>query len=367
MSSDLRKMRDRIDRTDNEIVRLIVERMGIVEEVSKIKKERGLPVFDRKREVELYRRIRRQAEKLGLDGSDTEAIFREIVSMSRRTQGEERTVAFLGPEGTYTEEAARTVFPKSGTRFTACSSIFDTFRTVSSGGAVYGVVPVENSTEGSVNTTLDLLVGSELMIWAEIELSISHNLIIKPGTNMGDIKLILSHSQALAQCSRYLEEHFPGVELRKTSSTGNAVELLRELENAAAVGPSLAARLHEMEIAAEAIQDNSRNFTRFFVLSKNDRDSTGQDKTSIVFSVKHVPGALYSILKVFAENTLNLTKIESRPTKQRQWEYIFFIDFEGHRTSKVVAKALEALKENTLFLKILGSYPRWLNQGSKQH
>lgn len=367
MSSDLRKVRDRIDRADNEIIRLLVERMEIVGEISKIKREKGLPVFDQKREAELYRGIRSQAEKLGLDGTDTEAIFREIVSMSRRIQGEERNVAFLGPKGTNTEEAARTVFPESGTRFMACSSIFDTFRTVSSGSAMYGVVPVENSTEGSVNTTLDLLVGSELMIWAEIELPISHNLIIKPETNLSDIRLIISHSQALAQCSRYLEEHFPGVDLRETSSTGSAVELLKKVEKAAAVGPSLAARIHGMEIAAKAIQDNSRNYTRFFVLSKNDRDSTGRDKTSIIFSVKHVPGALYSILKVFAENNINLTKIESRPTKQKQWEYIFFIDFEGHRTSKVVAEALEALRENTLFLKTLGSYPRWLNQGSEQH
>jgi chorismate mutase/prephenate dehydratase len=230
---------------------------------------------------------------------------------------------------------------------------------------LYGVVPVENSTEGSVNTTLDLLVGSELMVWAEIEIPISHNLITRPGISLSDIEVILSHSHALAQCRRYLEEHFPGVELREASSTGSAVKLLKELDKTAAVGPSLAAKIYGMEIAAEAIQDNSRNYTRFFVLSKNDRDPTGQDKTSIIFSVKHVPGALYSVLKVFAENNLNLTKIESRPTKQKQWEYMFFIDFEGHKTLKVVAEALEALRENVLFLKILGSYPRWLNHESE--
>ncbi len=367
MSPDLKKLRDRIDATDKKIIRLIMERMGIVEEISKIKKQKGLPTFDVKREEELYQRISGEAENLGLNGSDTVAIFREILSMSRKIQGEERIVAFFGPRGTFTEEAARTIFPEAGTRFIACSSIFDTFRTVSSGSASYGVVPVENSTEGSVNTTLDLLVSSELMIWAEIELSISHNLIIRSGASLNDVEVILSHSQALAQCRRYLEEHFPGIELREASSTGSAVKQLKELDKAAAVGPSLAAEIYGMEVAVEAIQDNSRNHTRFFVLSKNDQDPTGQDKTSIIFSVKHVPGALYSILKVFAEKNLNLTKIESRPTKQKQWEYIFFIDFEGHKTSKVVAEALEALRENTLFLKILGSYPRWLDQGSEPY
>jgi chorismate mutase/prephenate dehydratase len=324
-----------------------------------VKKRRGLAVFDPEREKELYQNIRCQAKKLDLDESDAEAVFKEVVSMSRRVQGEDRSVAFLGPRGTFTEEASRKIFPESGIDFRACSTIFDTFRTVSSGGASYGVVPVENSTEGSVNTTLDLLVDSDLLVWAEIDLPISHNLIVKPGTNLKDLKIILSHPQALAQCRRYLEEHYRGVELKETSSTGNAVKLLEELEDAAAISTSLAAEIYGMEIAAKAIQDNSQNFTRFFVLSKKDREVTGRDKTSILFSVKHVPGALFSALKIFAERGINLTKIESRPTKQKQWEYVFFIDFEGHRSSKDVSEALERLRGETLFLKIVGSYPRW--------
>ncbi len=358
MSSDLKELRDQINRMDREIVRLIRNRIGIVREIAKMKKEKGIPIFDLRREEELYRGIRSEAKRLGLDESDIEAIFREIVSVSRKIQGEETSVAFLGPRGTFAEEAAREIFPESGTRFVACSSIFDTFRAVSSGGAMYGVVPVENSSEGSVNATLDLLLDSDLMVRGEIDLSVSHNLIVPPGKTLKDIKVILSHPQALAQCRRYLEEHFPAAELRDASSTSTAVEALRNLENAAAIGTSLAARIYKMEIAAEAIQDSSQNYTRFFVLSKNDHDPTGRDKTSIVFSVKHVPGALYSVLQIFAENGLNLTKIESRPTKRKQWEYIFFIDFEGHRSSKVVAEALQKLRERTLFLKILGSYPR---------
>ncbi len=359
MSFDLNKLREKIDRLDEEIIRLIRDRMGVVKEIAEVKKKNGLAIIDPEREEELYRNLRSEARKLGINESDTEVVFREIVSMSRRIQGEERSVAFLGPRGTFTEEASKRVFPESGTEFIACSSIFETFRTVSSGGASYGVVPVENSTEGSVNTTLDLLVDSDLMVWAEIDLPISHNLIVKPGTSSNDLKIILSHPQALAQCRRYLEEHFRGIALRETSSTGSAVKMLKELDDAAAISTSLAAEIYGMEIAVKAIQDNSQNFTRFFVLSKNNRDATGRDKTSILFSVKHVPGALYSALKIFAERDINLTKIESRPTKQKQWEYVFFIDFEGHRSSKAVSKALEKLRDETLFLKIIGSYPRW--------
>ncbi len=360
MDSDLKQLRSRIDELDDKIVLLLKDRMKIVEEIAETKKEDGLPILDPQRETELYDNVRSKAEKLGLDGSDIESIFREIVSMSRRIQGEERSVAFLGPRGTFAEEAARKIFPESGVRFIACSSIFDTFRTVSSGGALYGVVPIENSTEGSVTTTHDLLVDYDLMVWAEIDLPISQNLIVKPGTNLADLKVILSHPQALAQCRRYLEEHFLGIELRGTSSTAGAVEKLKELGNAAAVGTPLAARIFGMEIAAKGIQDNSRNYTRFFVLSKNDREVTGTDKTSLVFSVRHVPGALYSVLQVFAEKNLNMTKIESRPSKEKEWEYVFFIDFEGHRSSRIVVEALEELKDRTLFLKVLGSYPRWL-------
>lgn len=361
MSSELKDFRDEISRIDREIVRLIKNRMEIARKIAKTKRENGIPIFDLRREEEICREIRGEAKKLGLDESDSEAIFREIISMSRNIQGEAASVAFLGPRGTFAEEAVRKMFPESGTRSVACSSIFDTFRTVSSGSTLYGVVPVENSSEGSVNATLDLLLDSDLMIRAEIDLPVSHNLIVRPGKTPRDIKVILSHPQALAQCRRYLEEHFPTAELRDASSTASAVEALKDLENAAAIGTSLAARMYGMEIAAERIQDNSQNYTRFFVLSKNDHDPTGRDKTSIVFSVRHVPGALYSVLQVFAENGLNLTKIESHPAKRRQWEYIFFIDFEGHRSSKIVAEALEKLREKTLFLKILGSYPRRLS------
>jgi chorismate mutase/prephenate dehydratase len=359
MGSNLNKLREKIDRLDEKIIHLIRDRMEVVKEIAEVKKEKGIAIIDPEREKELYQNLRSKARGLDLNESDTEIVFREIVSMSRRIQGEERSVAFLGPRGTFTEEASRRIFPESGIEYVACSSIFETFRTVSSGGAFYGVVPVENSTEGPVNTTLDLLVDSDLMVWAEIDLPISHNLIVKPGTNSNDLKIILSHPQALAQCRRYLEEHFRGIELRETSSTGTAVEMLKEMEDAAAIGTSLAAEIYGMKIAFKAIQDNSQNFTRFFVLSKNDREVTGRDKTSILFSVKHVPGALYSALKIFAERDINLTKIESRPTKKKQWEYVFFIDFEGHKSSKAVSKALEKLKDETLFLKIIGSYPRW--------
>lgn len=265
-------------------------------------------------------------------------------------------VAYLGPEGTFCEQAARKFFAKAA--LVPYPDIIDVFTAVERGDADYGVVPVENSTEGSVRVTLDRLLESRLMICGEVDLKVVHNLVAKPGTKLDEIGLILSHPQALAQCRRFLEDTFPNAELREVSSTAKAVELLRGLDNAAAIGTKAAAERSGMKVLKRQIEDEPNNLTRFFILGEKDAKPTGRDKTSLVFSTKHIPGSLYKVLEVFAARGINLTKIESRPEKKRPWSYIFYIDFEGHRTDAKVKDALDAMKERCIYIKVLGSYPK---------
>lgn len=356
---EIEALRKKIDQIDIEISKLLKKRAEIAEKAGKIKRSRGIPLRDLERERAVLTKMSEKAKQLGLESEDVKAIYKEIIALCRRLEGEETKVAFLGPHGTFTEEAARKFFPSAGTEFTPCPSIVDVFRQVEGGAAPYGIVPVESSTEGAVNVTLDQLLSSNLMVCGEIELQVRHNLIVPPYTNLKNIKTIISHPQALAQCRLYLEEHFPDAEYKEVSSTAKAVQTISKIRNAAAIGTELSAEIYGMKIAAKNIQDNPRNYTRFFVLAKTDNPRTGRDKTSIIFSVKHVPGALYKALEDFASRSLNITKIESRPTKQKQWEYAFFLDFEGHRTDKICREALEGLRKKTIFLKILGSYPIW--------
>ncbi|HYB93185.1 MAG TPA: prephenate dehydratase [archaeon] len=352
-------LRKKIDQIDIEISKLLKKRAEIAKNAGKIKKLHSIPIRDLEREKAVLNRMSDEAKKLGLESEDVKAVYKEIMALCRRLEGEETKVAFLGPHGTFAEEAAHQFFPSAGTDFIQCTSTTDVFREVESGIASYGVVPVESSAEGAVPVTLDQLLSSSLMVCGEIELQVRHNLIVPPKTNLAKIKKIISHPQGLAQCRRYLEEHFPGVELKEESSTAKAVQMASKLPNTAAIGTELAAEIYGMKIAAKNIQDNPRNYTRFFILAKTDNPRTGRDKTSIIFAVKHVPGALYKALEEFASRNLNITKIESRPTKQKQWEYVFFLDFEGHKTDKACKEALEGLKKNTLFIKILGSYPEY--------
>lgn len=207
-------------------------------------------------------------------------------------------VAYLGPEGTFCEQAARKYFSRAV--FVPYPNITDVFTAVESKDADYGVVPVENSTEGSINVTLDRLLESKVMVCGEVELKIVHNLIVKPNTNLNQIKVILSHPQALAQCRRFLKSTFPNAELREVSSTAKAIELLRDIDNAAAIGTEAAAERNGMIVLKRQIEDESNNFTRFFILGESDVKPTGRDKTSLVFSTKHIPGSLYRVLEVFA-------------------------------------------------------------------
>jgi chorismate mutase/prephenate dehydratase len=268
------------------------------------------------------------------------------------------TVAHLGPRGTFCEQAAKKKFPSAKYTLAPYPSISDVFKAVKSEEADYGVVPVENSLDGSVHLTLDLLLDSDLMVCRELEHRIIHNLISKPGTKLETIRIVMSHPQALAQCRLFLEKNLPRAELREVNSTAKAVELIKHTDNAGAIGTGAAAKNNRMEIMARGIEDDPHNFTRFFVLSKEDSPPTGRDKTSLIFSAKDVPGSLHKILSFFAIRDINLTKIESRPERGKPWKYIFYLDFEGHRTEDKGLAALEDMEKQCIFVKVLGSYPR---------
>jgi chorismate mutase/prephenate dehydratase len=266
-------------------------------------------------------------------------------------------IAFQGERGAYSESAVFQFFG-ADIQVKPCRDFKDVFEAVEKQETPHGVVPVENSLEGSVSQNYDLFLKHDLKVCGEVIVKIEHCLIANPGTTIADIKAVYSHPQALAQCRTFLEEM--DREIIPTYDTAGSVKMLKEkgLKNAAAIASKRAAELYGMQILAEDIADNLENYTRFFVLSKTDSEATGKDKTSIIFSAVHAPGSLYNALGEFAKRDINLTKIESRPTKQTPWEYNFYLDFEGHRTEKRCTEALTALEKYASFIKILGSYPK---------
>ena len=266
-------------------------------------------------------------------------------------------VAFQGERGAYSESAVYTFFGATAD-VKPCRDLAEVFESVDKQEAQFGVVPVENSLEGSVNQTYDLFLTYNLKVCGEIIIRISHCLIANPNTSLAAVKTVYSHPQALAQCRSFLERL--GRELIPTYDTAGSVKMLKEkgLKEAAAVASEKAAEIYGMKILAREIEDNPENYTRFFVLSKEDSPMTGKDKTSIIFAASHTPGSLYHALGEFAKRNINLTKIESRPTRQKPWEYNFYLDFEGHRTEENCAAALKALEKSALFIKILGSYSK---------
>jgi chorismate mutase/prephenate dehydratase len=264
-------------------------------------------------------------------------------------------VAFQGEIGAYSESAVYSFFGPS-VEVKPCKNLSEVFGSVEKGETLYGVVPIENSIEGSVNQTYDLFLEYDLKVCGEIILKIVHCLIAHPGTKLNSVKTVYSHPQALAQCRKFLEKL--GCRLISTFDTAGSVKMIKEegLKNTAAIASERAAQIYGMNILVKEIGDTPNNYTRFFVLSKQDSPYSGKDKTSIIFSVKSVPGALYHVLEEFAVRDINLTKIESRPTKRTPWEYNFYLDFEGHRSEGKCREALGAIENKTLFVKVLGSY-----------
>jgi chorismate mutase/prephenate dehydratase len=351
----LEDLRKRIDEIDTWIVELIGERIKIAEEIGQGKKEQSKLIEDRERELRVLKNIRGLAHDRNISPSDIENIYRHIIDACKKIQAV--TVAFQGEPGAYSEEAAFRFFGRS-TESRPYESIDEVFEAVEVGDVPFAMVAVENSLEGSITRAYDLLLDSPLMVCSETELRISHCLIANAEATLDTIKKVYSHPQALGQCRSFLK-HLD-CELIPESDTAGSVRMIKEqgLQDSAAIAGAGAAEIYGMKIIAREIEDNPHNFTRFFVLSKEDSPPTGNDKTSIVFSLKHKPGALYDCLRQFASSGINLTKLESRPTRHQPWEYNFYMDFAGHRQDKEIADALEKLDELSVFVKVLGSYPK---------
>lgn len=264
-------------------------------------------------------------------------------------------IAFQGELGAYSEMAVYSYFGQDA-EVKPCKSFDEVFESVKTGTVDYGVVPIENSIEGSVNRTYDLFLEYDLKVRGEIVIRISHCLIANEQTSIDQIKAVYSHPQALAQCRKFLEEN--NLKAISNFDTAGSVKMIKEekMADAAAIASERAAQIYDMTILAREIEDVKNNSTRFFVLDKQDAPYSGEDKTSIIFAAKSIPGALHKVLKEFADRDINLTKIESRPTKHTPWEYHFYLDFEGHRTDPKCQQALESIKDKTVFVKILGSY-----------
>jgi chorismate mutase / prephenate dehydratase len=352
---NLEDLRKKIDGIDARIVELIAERQAVSKEIGKGKNRTRRLIEDRERELRVLEHVRGLARDGKLSPGDIENIYRQIITASKKVQAV--AVAFQGEPGAYSEEAAFRFFGKS-TKGIPRETFDEVFEAVETGEAPFAMVPVENSLEGSVTRAYDLLLDSPLMICGEMELRISHCLIAMEGASLETIKTVYSHPQALGQSRRFLS-HL-NAELIPASDTAGSVKMIKErgCPDSAAVASARAAEIYGMKIIAREIEDNPHNFTRFFVLSKEDSPPTGSDKTSIVFSLKHKPGSLYDCLREFAERKINLTKLESRPTRHQVWEYNFYMDVAGHREERDVAEALNALEEHAIFIKILGSYPK---------
>ena len=268
-----------------------------------------------------------------------------------------KKIAYQGEPGAYSESAVYAFFGRS-VEAVPCKGFSDVFKSVETEKTEFGVVPIENSTEGSVNQVYDLFLMYDHKVCGEVVIKIDNCLIANQETKLEDIKIIYSHPQALAQCRSFLEGL--NCEIISTYDTAGSVKMIKEkrMLNSGAVAGEKAAGVYEMKVVARNISDTPNNQTRFFVLSKSDAPPSGNDKTSVIFSAKHIPGALYQILGEFAGRGINLTKIESRPTKQQPWEYNFYLDFEGHRTEERCSEALEGLRSKAVFVKVLGSYPK---------
>ncbi len=351
----LDELREKIDGVDSEILKLIARRQELASKIGEEKAAKNLPVTDADREKAVLEKVRRLAGELNLSGEGIENLYRELIKLAKSVEG--TVAAFQGEVGAYSEEATILFFgPAMKTR--AYESFDDVFKAVEKGEVAYGVVPVENSLEGSVSRNYDLLLDSNLMVSGEVSIRVSHCLIANPGVKIENIKRVYSHPQALGQSRAYIQRL--GFEAIATYNTAGSVKMIKEkkIMDGAAIASARAAKIYGLNILASEIEDNPENYTRFLVLSKNDASPTGNDKTSIVFSVKHRPGSLYDSLYEFARRNLNLTKIESRPTRKKAWEYNFYLDFEGHREDAGAKEALRALEDRALFIKVLGSYPK---------
>ena len=353
--SKLKSLRKKIDQIDSNILRFLNERADVTLEIGKLKLKGTRPTFSPKREAQVYQRLINANKGGPLEDKTIRAIYREIMSGSLALQRPPK-IAYMGPEATFTHIAAVKKFGES-LEYIKCDSIADVFTEVERERADYGVVPIENSTEGAVNYTLDMFIDSELRICSEQYLPVRHYLMSK-SRKFSSIKRIYSHQQVLAQCRRWLETKLPNAKLIPVTNTTVAACIYTTRKGSAAIASKLAAEEYSLNILASSIEDLSHNITRFLIIGKQHVERTGADKTSIVFSMKDRAGALHDVLVPFKRNKINLTKIESRPSKKKAWKYYFFVDLEGHIQNKKVTRALKELEKHCNYLKVLGSYPK---------
>ena len=351
----LQDLRQEINRIDGDIVRLIDERARVVRQVGELKKHSGAPVFRPERENVVLKRAADASKEL--PAASVHAIFREILSSCRALE-EKLRVAYLGPRGTFSEMVVLSRFG-SAVRTEPCTNIPDAFRMAENRRADYAVVPIENSTQGTVSITFDQLLSTPLTIVGEVSVPVIHNLLTKNGTLEG-IRRVAAHPQALAQCRGWLSEHLPGAELSSVSSNAEGARLASLDPATGAIAALRAADIYGLEAAAEGIQDWAGNRTRFLVLGHEATHRSSpplRDKTTFEFSVRNKAGALFEVLELLAREHVSMTHLESRPARNGAWEYNFFVDVEGHIEDEPVRKALSAVKENSAIFKFLGSYP----------
>jgi len=356
LDAELRAIRERIDAVDRKLLELINERARLALGVADIKARAGdgNHYYRPDREAEV-RRALIKANRGPLSNEEISRLFQEIVSACRALEMPMR-VGFLGPEGTFTEAAVHRHFGHS-VEVVPLDTIDAVFREVAAGGCDYGVVPVENSTEGMVSHTLDMFVSSRLAICGEVELRIRHFLLARTGT-LADIRRVYSHQQSFAQCRKWLDAHMPAVERYPVNSNAEAARRACDEPGAGAIAGKVAAEAYGLDVIAPNIEDEPDNTTRFLVVGTRSVAPSGNDKTSLLLSAKNQPGALYRLLEPFARRNISMTRIESRPSRMGVWEYVFFVDIEGHAEEENVAGALEEIERNASLMKVLGSYPR---------
>jgi chorismate mutase / prephenate dehydratase len=352
MADELEKLRREIDRIDDELAELVEKRAAQAKTIGELKA--GAPAYRPERESQILDKVMKKARVLAPERMA--AVFREIISACRGLEQAIR-VSYLGPEGTFSEQALRKHFG-GAVEALPVPSVDEAFRRCESGGAQFTVVPAENSTEGVVGRTLDLLVTTPLRICAEIELRVQQNLLSREAT-LRAVKRVYSHAQSLAQCNGWLAQNLPGVERVPVASNAEAAQRAAHEEGAAAIAGEAAGERYGLHALARSIEDDPNNTTRFLVLGNVDPGPSGRDRTSLVMSVENKPGAVHALLTPLAAHGVSMSRIESRPARARAalWEYLFFIDLEGHQKDEHVALALAVLRSKAPYLKILGSYP----------
>ena len=353
MDDKLKPLRQQIDAIDTQILDLLNQRARVAQQVGHVKAETDAPVFRPEREAQVLRSVAERNPGPMLS-PDVQTVFREIMSACRALE-KRVTVAYLGPVGTFSEQAVYQQFGRA-VEGMPCASIDEVFRATEAGTADFGVVPIENSSEGVINRTLDLLLQTTLVISGEVSLAVNHSLMTRSGS-MDGITAICAHSQALAQCQLWLNQNHPNIERRAVASNGEAARLASEDASIAAIASEIAGRNYNLQVVKAHVQDDPHNRTRFAVIGRLQTAASGRDQTSLVLSVPNKAGAVHNLLAPLARHGVSMTRFESRPARMGKWEYYFYVDVEGHQSDAKVADALAELKDNAAFFKVLGSYP----------